>query len=623
MQEKKLSTKVILAIVIGILAILAVILTVILMNKNKLTAMVMRMIRQEGEVALLDASGQDVVIMDNMKLYSGNALRTGGDGLVDLSLDDTKYLTIENQSNVVFEKSGKALELKLNSGRLFFNVTEKLADDETMDISTSTMVVGIRGTSGWVDAENSDLYIGDGTLHVTGINPKTGEIIEAEFTAGQKVHVYLLDDQGKTVAFELENYTIQDVPYEMLRNIVQYPALFERFVEEAGFEPKEVIREAIIQKILKDDMVLPEEYEGLVDEVLEEMKEAEEEEEVEEEETEEVAEEVPETTPPRRNQQQQEETPPADTTPVQQAAAPTSTTSNDETTGDETTGDETTDDETTEEETTPTEYSITVSQVEGGSASASASSAEEGTAITLTATADYGYEFSGWSVSEGGISVADNAFTMPAANVTVAPQFTALPTKTATVRWYWSTTGDNHWGTASISSAGGGTVTTADASEGNYYASATITAVVGDTITAAVSPLDGYVFSEWREVSGADIDQQTAPAEFVMPDEDVALTAWFVPSDPVTFAVQYEGNDVGLPDGFRMTYGNGTSYESGVYITCNKGDVLVFSTPDGYIIAQSDYIPAGCSLSQDQTKFTVDTGTYDPEESIMLTILTP
>ncbi|MBQ2317235.1 MAG: FecR domain-containing protein, partial [Lachnospiraceae bacterium] len=150
LKEKKLTRKALLAILVGALAIVTVIIAVLIANSHKLTAIVMRLIRQEGEVTLLDASGQDAVIMDNMKLYSGNALETGADGLVDLSLDDTKYLTIENQSNVVFEKSGKALELKLTSGRLFFNVTEKLADDETMDISTSTMVVGIRGTSGWV-----------------------------------------------------------------------------------------------------------------------------------------------------------------------------------------------------------------------------------------------------------------------------------------------------------------------------------------------------------------------------------------------------------------------------------------------------------------------------------------
>ncbi|MBQ1721193.1 MAG: FecR domain-containing protein, partial [Lachnospiraceae bacterium] len=356
MQEKKLSTKAIVGIVVGVLAILAVILVVILMNKNKLTAMVMRLIRQEGEVALLDASGQDVVIMDNMKLYSGNALQTGSDGLVDLSLDDTKYLTIENQSQVVFEKSGKALELKLNSGRLFFNVTEKLADDETMDISTSTMVVGIRGTSGWVDAENSDLYIGDGTVRVKGINPKTGETIEAEFTAGQKVHVYLLDEDGKTVAFELENYTIEDVPREMLRNIVQYPELFLRFVEETGFEPKAVIREAIIKKILPEEMNLPEEYEELLEEVLEEMKEPEEEEEEEPEEVEEV--ETPTTNRTVTPQNTQEEEPPAEEQPAQQSSTPAAT--------------------------TPTTYTVTVNTATGGTASASANSATEGTAITLT-----------------------------------------------------------------------------------------------------------------------------------------------------------------------------------------------------------------------------------------------
>jgi hypothetical protein len=403
LKEKKLTRKALLAILVGALAIVTVIIAVIIANSHKLTAIVMRLIRQEGEVTLLDASGQDAVIMDNMKLYSGNALETGEDGLVDLSLDDTKYLTIENKSNVVFEKSGKALELKLNSGRLFFNVTEKLADDETMDISTSTMVVGIRGTSGWVDAENSDLYIGDGTLHVKGINPKTGEIIEADFTAGQKVHVYLLDKDGKTVAFELENYTIEDVPREMLRNIVQYPELFERFVEETGFEPKEVIREAIIKEILEEDMELPEEYEELLKEVIEEMEEIEEEEEPEEEEPEEEEpeeeDEEEETPPPTETEEpeaEQEEEPPAQpsSTPAQQTA------------------------------TTPTTYTITVNAAEGGSASASATSAEAGTAITLTATPDAAYAFSGWSVVEGGITITDNGFTMPAANVTVTATFT-------------------------------------------------------------------------------------------------------------------------------------------------------------------------------------------------------
>lgn len=532
MQEKKLSTKAIVGIVVGVLAILAVILAVILMNKNKLTAMVMRLIRQEGEVALLDASGQDVVIMDNMKLYSGNALQTGSDGLVDLSLDDTKYLTIENQSQVVFEKSGKALELKLNSGRLFFNVTEKLADDETMDISTSTMVVGIRGTSGWVDAENSDLYIGDGTVRVKGINPKTGETIEAEFTAGQKVHVYLLDEDGKTVAFELENYTIEDVPREMLRNIVQYPELFERFVDATGFEPKAVIREAIIKKILPDDMVLPEEYEELLEEVIEEMKEPEEEEE-EEEEPEEVEEVETPTTNPTVPPQEEEETPPAETPPAQQS--------------------------TTTTETTPTTYSVatSASPAEGGSATPSVSSAEAGTTITLTATPNAGYSFSGWTVTSGSVSLADAAattttFTLGSENVAVTANFTELERRDVTISWYAM------HGSLSVSATKPGTATT----NPEQVSEQIVSAYDGETITLTANPEQGYAVRWISDMLGFSANGNSAT--IVMDFEDAvasALADFDFSYFTTMFAISPDNGATGGPA--FQAYCNGTAISDG------------------------------------------------------------
>ena len=527
MQEKKLSTKAIVGIVVGVLAILAVILAVILMNKNKLTAMVMRLIRQEGEVALLDASGQDMVIMDNMKLYSGNALQTGSDGLVDLSLDDTKYLTIEKQSQVVFEKSGKALELKLNSGRLFFNVTEKLADDETMDISTSTMVVGIRGTSGWVDAENSDLYIGDGTVHVKGINPETGDTIEADFTAGQKVHVYLVSKDGKTVAFELENYTIEDVPREMLRNIVQYPTLFKRFVDATGFEPKAVIREAIIKEILPDDMVLPEEYEKLLEEVLEEMKEPEEEEE-EEEEPEEVEEvETPttrQTVPPQNPPA--EEPPAEEQPPAQQQSTPAATTPE------------------------PTKYTITVNQAEGGTASASTPSATAGTQITLSATPNTGYELSGWTVVEGGVTISNNAFTMPEGNVTVAPVYTSL--------------GEPHVVEAFVESGGTVSITTSQGTQTSQNS-----AYKNETVTISATPSDGMRFVQWSgDMADIVADIRSAVTSFVMGDEDVYLQAVF---EKIRYQIT-----IAIPAGMTLSRDN-ARYETSAVVETTYDAPLEFT----------------------------------------------
>lgn len=45
-------------------------------------------------------------------------------------------------------KSGKKLEMLLQSGDIFFNISQPLDDDETLNIRTSTMAVGLRGTSG-------------------------------------------------------------------------------------------------------------------------------------------------------------------------------------------------------------------------------------------------------------------------------------------------------------------------------------------------------------------------------------------------------------------------------------------------------------------------------------------
>ena len=71
----------------------------------------------------------------------------------------------------------------------------------------------------------------------------------------------------------------------------------------------------------------------------------------------------------------------------------------------------------------PAKYTVTVQAGKGGTASASPSSAEKGTKITLNATPDGGYHFKEWQVISGGVTISNNSFTMPAANVTVKAMF--------------------------------------------------------------------------------------------------------------------------------------------------------------------------------------------------------
>ena len=71
----------------------------------------------------------------------------------------------------------------------------------------------------------------------------------------------------------------------------------------------------------------------------------------------------------------------------------------------------------------PTEYTVTVTTAGNGTASASHAKAVVGTEITLTATPKEGYRFKEWKVMSGNVTIKDDKFTMPSANVEVKAVF--------------------------------------------------------------------------------------------------------------------------------------------------------------------------------------------------------
>lgn len=71
----------------------------------------------------------------------------------------------------------------------------------------------------------------------------------------------------------------------------------------------------------------------------------------------------------------------------------------------------------------PSFYLINVRNDGNGTANAGITAAAAGTEVILTATPNDGYRFAGWEVLSGGITVNNNKFYMPAANVTVKAIF--------------------------------------------------------------------------------------------------------------------------------------------------------------------------------------------------------
>jgi hypothetical protein len=177
----------------------------------------MRLLHVEGTVNIEDGKGKVKPVFDNVRFQSGDALNTGIDGLASVGLDDTKIVTLQNESRAEFMKKGKNLQLKVTKGAVFFNVTEKLRADESFDIKTSTMTAGIRGTSGitFFDAKDNNretLIVTDGTVEVSATNPDTGETKTATVKGGQKIKVYLFSDRKvDSVRFDLEDIHEEDL----------------------------------------------------------------------------------------------------------------------------------------------------------------------------------------------------------------------------------------------------------------------------------------------------------------------------------------------------------------------------------------------------------------------------
>ena len=69
--------------------------------------------------------------------------------------------------------------------------------------------------------------------------------------------------------------------------------------------------------------------------------------------------------------------------------------------------------------------SVTVTNDGHGTGSASPATGTKGTEVTLSATASEGYEFDAWEVVSGGVTIANNKFTIGDAAVTVKAHFKA------------------------------------------------------------------------------------------------------------------------------------------------------------------------------------------------------
>ena len=191
------------------------------------SAATMHLRRAEGTVSVSDGEGKNVEPKEDLGLYSGYGVDTQAESYAWIDLDEVKLTKMDQNSGIQIQKEGKRLEILVNSGSLFFNVTQPLADDESMNIRTSTMALGIRGTCGWVTQDTAALL--EGKVEVTA-----GEQ-SVTISAGE---VAFITDSGEIEVFP---FTREDVPVFVLPEIEADEALTEAIPESATIYPLTVL----------------------------------------------------------------------------------------------------------------------------------------------------------------------------------------------------------------------------------------------------------------------------------------------------------------------------------------------------------------------------------------------
>jgi len=238
-------------------------------------ASTMRLMDTVGTATVENAAGKNLSIKDNMRLYNGYEVATKDASYAYISLDSSKAVKLDASSAVKVNQSGKKLELDVTAGELMFNVPVALKSDESLNIRTSTMVIGIRGTAGWVNAMDrytTRIGVLEGTVTIQSKDPFTGADRSVTIVGGQiatiirheranAIQQQLMDDGviiEENIVAELtkpgqivEEIQEADIPGFVAQEVSSNSDLQDRIREESPLSVEEITQNA--QQKQKDE----------------------------------------------------------------------------------------------------------------------------------------------------------------------------------------------------------------------------------------------------------------------------------------------------------------------------------------------------------------------------------
>lgn len=182
-------------------------------------ATTMNLVQIDGRVSIWDEDQKELDAFEDMNLYSGYQMETKRKSYAWINLDKVKLTKMDERSDIEIRNSGKDLEIQLNEGSLYFNITKPLEDDESMKIHTSNMGVGIRGTCGWVERNNrkrTTVYILEGEVECTITDPESEEEKSVSVSAGQ---IAVMSLENGEIEITVEQFRESDIPLFVMEEL--------------------------------------------------------------------------------------------------------------------------------------------------------------------------------------------------------------------------------------------------------------------------------------------------------------------------------------------------------------------------------------------------------------------
>lgn len=162
-----------------------------------------------GNVQVSHNNGQKWITAEpEMELVEMDTVKTGNDSYCDILMPGRGNFRIVEDTMVTMNKLRKQLEqIKIKSGKVLFNITQKLKNDETFKVESEVAVAAVRGTEFVIETDGGKLKCSviHGTVAIRRnvkipVEDQTGELagkLEVDATANQEIEMTM--DENKAL----------------------------------------------------------------------------------------------------------------------------------------------------------------------------------------------------------------------------------------------------------------------------------------------------------------------------------------------------------------------------------------------------------------------------------------